>query len=145
MGIVTAFLVGIGAKLAADEVKAWSPRLSVAILRLAVRRGPQEHRARLEEELLADLDRIPGDLSKLLWALDSIRGVRGISNDCSQPTIPPNGSPGAIAALYYAVRPMVPLQWRAWLNERYHRDNYCAGCPYCHSKTANEKLPEQEH
>jgi hypothetical protein len=62
------FLAAFFGKLAADEVKAWLPRIAHYIVRRAVTRLPVELQDRYLEEWQAYVNDVPGDLSKLLEA-----------------------------------------------------------------------------
>src|SRR6266849_3642279 len=67
--LVTIILGALGSIIAA-ELLGWCPLLAKHLIRLAVSRLPQRHRARYQEEWLADMDmlRTRGGLSTLLWA-----------------------------------------------------------------------------
>jgi lipopolysaccharide/colanic/teichoic acid biosynthesis glycosyltransferase len=75
MGVTSAFwtllalLCAAFAQVLADEFKAWRPKLSEFLIKIAVKRLPGIDRSRYEEEWQAYLDEIPGDLSKLVIAL----------------------------------------------------------------------------
>lgn len=68
MGLA-AFLITVFSSLVATvlwaEIRGWSPRLSVALRRVAVKRLPFMHRARLSEEWEAYLNEMPTPLSRL--------------------------------------------------------------------------------
>jgi hypothetical protein len=57
------------AKILADEFKAWSPTIVSAVVITASRIMPPTERDRAAEEWAADVADIPGDLSKILYAL----------------------------------------------------------------------------
>ena len=67
--VVVTFVLAIFAKVFADEVNAWLPSLSKRLLSQAVRRLPDDSKARYEEEWESDLSDIPGALSKAMFAL----------------------------------------------------------------------------
>jgi len=74
-------IVGIFAaassRILADEVKAWSPRLTKRLIALAVRRLPENQRERYSEEWLSFIEEIPGEIGKVVAALGLIcAGVR---------------------------------------------------------------------
>lgn len=73
-----AFASAITAKLAAEEIKAWLPRLTRWLLDRAIRRLPENERARYTEEWESDLLNIPGDLSRVIYAIDLARAASGI-------------------------------------------------------------------
>lgn len=64
---------GLLARLAVDEFKAWNPRFTAYLIACAVRRLPVEERARYEEEWAASLEEVPGELSKIIYALSLLR------------------------------------------------------------------------
>lgn len=68
LGLVATLLVAILARLLADDVKAWVPRLTRHAIQRAVRKLPYDQRDRLAEEWTAGVADTPGDLSKLIFA-----------------------------------------------------------------------------
>lgn len=78
MGMMIAFVLAILAKLAADELKAWSPRLVERLIRRAVARLPKDQRERMDEEWRAYVNDTPGDLWKLVQACGFLRAARVI-------------------------------------------------------------------
>ena len=66
---------GILVKVVADEFKAWNPKLTGYLVKRAVRRLPLLERERYEEEWTANLDDVPGDLSKMLYAMSLQRAA----------------------------------------------------------------------
>jgi len=69
MAILTTVVVGITAKIVADEAKAWLPSLSQRLLKFAVSRLPEELRERYTEEWTADLLSYPGEISRCFRTL----------------------------------------------------------------------------
>jgi hypothetical protein len=67
--VVSSFVMAILARLFADDIKAWLPVLSRWLKARAVRRLPEESRARYEEEWESHLLEVPGDLSKIIYSL----------------------------------------------------------------------------
>jgi two-component system, cell cycle sensor histidine kinase PleC len=57
----------------ADEFKAWTPWLINHIIRLAVRQLPENQRSRRDEEWCSHINEIPGEVGKLICALDFLR------------------------------------------------------------------------
>jgi hypothetical protein len=55
-GVLLALIAAVTRSLVTDEVKAWLPHISEALVRRAARRLPAEHRDRWQEEVLADLE-----------------------------------------------------------------------------------------
>jgi hypothetical protein len=66
MAIVITILAGVFAVLLSNEASAWLPVLSKRLLARAVRKLPEELRARYEEEWEAHALEIPGELSKII-------------------------------------------------------------------------------
>jgi hypothetical protein len=83
-GAVSWVLAIVGAalsRLIADDVKAWTPKVTQSLTRHATSRVPQEQRARVEEEWQAELDHIPGHASKLIFAVGIFWGANRIRRD----------------------------------------------------------------
>jgi lipopolysaccharide/colanic/teichoic acid biosynthesis glycosyltransferase len=72
-------ITGIVSRVAAEELKAWSPTIVTKFTAIAVDKLPVEQRERLAEEWESHLNAIPGDLSKIVFAFDLIRAARRIS------------------------------------------------------------------
>jgi hypothetical protein len=68
-------------KVCFDEFKAWLPRLTERILRIAVSLLPTDQQARYNEEWRSDLNEIPGELGRLVWALGLIRAAHIVSDN----------------------------------------------------------------
>ena len=78
MGILTvvgALALSVFGKLLADEIRAWRPRICDAMIKCAASQLLPFQRERYIEQWRGDLEEIPGDLSKLYFALDLIRGT----------------------------------------------------------------------
>ncbi|MFP5205340.1 MAG: hypothetical protein ACLGSH_08295 [Acidobacteriota bacterium] len=84
MAVVNAILAGIIIVLLSNEITAWLPALPKLLVAKAARRLPEELRARYEEEWEADLQEIPGDLTRVLYSLGLQVAGRRIRR--SQPT-----------------------------------------------------------
>ena len=67
--LVTAILV----QLLVEECKAWLPWVTERVIRLTVKRLPENQRERYGEEWRSCLNEIPGEIGKLLFALDFMR------------------------------------------------------------------------
>jgi hypothetical protein len=67
-GLIAVLVAAVVLPLLVDEFKAWCPTLAAQLVRLAARVLPAKQRQRWTEEWLAELDQIPGDLSKLVFA-----------------------------------------------------------------------------
>lgn len=65
--------------LASDEIKQWLPWLAIWLKDRAVRRLPLRHHARYDEEWAAGLEEVPGNISKVLYALSLLRGASRIN------------------------------------------------------------------
>jgi hypothetical protein len=75
VGVIGTFLLGLAVALAVAEFHAWAPILAKRALRLAVRVLPLGEREERSEQWSSDLEQIPGNVSKLLFAVDLIRGA----------------------------------------------------------------------
>lgn len=71
--------VAVFGTLVSNEIRAWLPWFAVRLKNRAVGRLPHAHRSRYDEEWAAGLEEIPGDLSKLFYALSLSRGASKIS------------------------------------------------------------------
>jgi Bacterial sugar transferase len=75
--------LGCLGKLCSDECKAWLPRITERVLRIAVAALPADLRERFGEEWRSDLNEIPGELGRLVWALGLVWAALKVSNDHS--------------------------------------------------------------
>jgi lipopolysaccharide/colanic/teichoic acid biosynthesis glycosyltransferase len=81
MAIVTilgAFASTIIGKIAADEAKAWLPRLSRFLVDRAIRRLPDDYRARYTEEWESDILELPGELSRVIYSAGLVKAASNI-------------------------------------------------------------------
>lgn len=77
---IIAVVVGIIAKLAADEVKAWCPWLVNRLITFAASRLSNAERARFAEEWLSHANEMPGDIAKVLHALGTVAAAYKITS-----------------------------------------------------------------
>jgi hypothetical protein len=73
--VVGALALSVFGKLLADEAKAWRPKICGAMIKYAASQLLPFQRERYIEQWLCDLEEIPGDLCKLYFAVDLIRGA----------------------------------------------------------------------
>jgi hypothetical protein len=73
--LVGALALSVFGKLLADEVKAWRPKICDAMIKCAASQLLPFQRERYIEQWRCDLEEIPGDLFKLYFAVDLIRGT----------------------------------------------------------------------
>jgi hypothetical protein len=73
--VVGALALSVFGKLLADEVKAWRPKICDAMIKCAASQLLPFQRERYIEQWRCDLEEIPGDLFKLYFAADLIRGT----------------------------------------------------------------------
>jgi len=85
---VTAFAVAVVVPMLASEFTEWCPWLSKRLIRLAIRRLPNAHRSRYEEEWLAELEEVPGKLAKLVVALGILANAARMSRVLRGHSIP---------------------------------------------------------
>ncbi len=81
-GVLT-ILEAILGKVIGEEIEAWLPQAGPRLLRYAVSKLPADERERYAEEWAADLDAIPGQVSKVIYALGFVKaawGMRRIAN-----------------------------------------------------------------
>lgn len=75
-------LAGIFIALIADELISWVPKFSRFIIKFSTQQlYSDDIKDRVCEEYLADLEDVPGKVSKLLCAMDSFRGVYLINHE----------------------------------------------------------------
>lgn len=73
--VVGALALSVFGKLLADEVKAWRPKICDAMIKCAASQLLPFQRERYIEQWCCDLEEIPGELSKLCFAADLVRGA----------------------------------------------------------------------
>ena len=73
--VVGAVALAVFGKLLADEVKAWRPKICDAMIECAASQLLPFQRERYIEQWRCDLEEVPGDLFKLYFAADLIRGT----------------------------------------------------------------------
>jgi len=73
--VVGALALSVFGKLLADEAKAWRPKICDAMIKCAASQLLPFQRERFIEQWRCDLEEIPGDLFKLYFAVDLIRGT----------------------------------------------------------------------
>ena len=73
--VVGALALSVFGKLLADEIKAWRPKICDALLKCAASQLLPFQRERYIEQWRCDLEEIPGELFKLCFAADLIRGT----------------------------------------------------------------------
>lgn len=77
--LLGSLISSVTSRLVADELKAWSPSIVQKLISMAVAKLPETNRERFSEEWQSDLDSIPGDLSKIVYALGLISAAAKIS------------------------------------------------------------------
>src|SRR5258708_685090 len=92
--LIVAILVGIAgvlgaafSKQAADEFKAWTPRLLAAVVQCAIRRLPEDQRERYAEEWRSHIDETPGEIGKLIVGLGLLPAARKLSRISPNPRL----------------------------------------------------------
>ena len=73
-------------KLAADEFKAWRPTMINQLIRWAVSLLPEDEREHYAEEWLSEINGTPGEIGKLIFALDLVRGALKMSREIEKVT-----------------------------------------------------------
>jgi hypothetical protein len=84
--VVGTLALAVLGKLLGDEVKAWRPKICDALIKRAASQLLPFQRERYIEQWGCDLEEVPGDLSKLYFAADLVRGawLSRVSSDASQ-------------------------------------------------------------
>jgi hypothetical protein len=89
IGAILAGIVGVLAaafsKQAADEFKAWTPRLIAAVVQCAVRRLHEDQRDRYAEEWRSHIDETPGEIGKLVVGLGLLWAAWKLSRTLPKP------------------------------------------------------------
>jgi hypothetical protein len=78
IGVVFTIFMSAAGKLAADECKAWAPRLTEWLIARSVTRLPEDQRDRYGEEWRSHINDIPGELSKIFWAVRYFSAARSV-------------------------------------------------------------------
>jgi hypothetical protein len=139
--VVGALALSVFAKLLADEIKAWRPRICDAMIKCAASQLLPFQRERYIEQWRCDVEDIPGDLSKLCFAVDLIRG-----------TWLTRVSPGASQVMLFAIENSeeVAAQWFVFLEIARLRESVrliiedrCCADVACPTFVAYRKLYEQ--
>ena len=78
-GVVLAIVVSALGRLAADDLKAWSPKLVDWLIQTAVTRLPEDQRERLDEEWRSHVNDVPGEFAKVYVAAGCIFAARTLA------------------------------------------------------------------
>src|SRR5262245_43459155 len=88
MELLLAVLTSLITSIIADEFLQWSPKLSNWIIRRSVKILPPDLRERMQEEWLAHAEAIPGKVSRLIHAVETIRAACIQGHEARLPDIP---------------------------------------------------------
>lgn len=139
--VIGALALSIFGKVLAEEVKAWRPKICDAMIKCAASQLLPFQRERYIEQWRRDLEEIPGDLFKLYFAVDLIRG-----------TLLARISPGASQAMLSAVENSdeVAVLWFVFLGVAWWRETVrlmiedrCCTDAACPTSVAYHKLYEK--
>jgi hypothetical protein len=102
--VVGALALSVLGKLLADEVKAWRPKICDAMIKCAASQLLPFQRERYIEQWRCDLEEIPGDLFKLYFAVDLIRGtwLARVSPSATQAILSDIENSEEVAPLWFA-------------------------------------------
>jgi hypothetical protein len=78
IGVAFTICISATGKLVADDFRAWAPRLTEWLVAHAVARLPEDQRDRYGEEWRSHVNDIPGDLSKIFWAVRYMSAARKV-------------------------------------------------------------------
>ncbi len=98
MGVAVAALLAVAvavlgvfgaavSRVLADDLKAWTPRLTEWLIHRAVARLSEDRRDRLSEEWRSHVDEVPGTFGKLIVALGYSRAARALAPASSRPKL----------------------------------------------------------
>jgi hypothetical protein len=139
--VVEALALSVFGKLFADEIKAWRPKICDVMIKCAASQLLPFQRERYIEQWRCDLEEIPGDLSKLCFSVDLIRGIWLARI-----------SPGASQAMLFSIENSeeVVVQWFVFLEiacwrekVRLDIEDRCCLDIACPTVVAYRKLYEQ--
>lgn len=82
--ILLSLVVAVVAKLLADEAKAWLPWIVQRLIRRAVQQLSADRQERWEEEWNSDVNKIPGDIGKFIYALGYIFAAQAKKRETSR-------------------------------------------------------------
>src|SRR5262245_35029289 len=83
--MVGVFLVGIFGNLVSSELYDRLPQLAGWLIRIAVKRLPENQRARFEEEWMAHLEECPGKLGRFIHAAGCFLGAAKLTRTLNGP------------------------------------------------------------
>jgi hypothetical protein len=78
--LIVIFLGALGS-IAAAEIWAWIPTACHSLVEFSVKQLPEHLRERMHEEWLGTLNEYPGNVSKLVFALDLVRVGPAVKSD----------------------------------------------------------------
>jgi hypothetical protein len=78
IGVAFTIFISAAGKVVADEFRAWAPRLTEWLIARSVTRLPKDQRGRYGEEWRSDVNNIPGEVSKIFWAVRYMLAARKI-------------------------------------------------------------------
>jgi hypothetical protein len=81
--IISVVIVAVVGIFAAAQFEAWTQWIIHHLVNRAVRRFADEERSRFEEEWLAHVNELPGNVDKIIAALDFLSNTRRISSTLS--------------------------------------------------------------
>jgi hypothetical protein len=139
--VVGALALAVFGKLLADEVKAWRPKICDAMIKCAASQLLPFQRERYIEQWRCDLEEIPGDLFKLYFAADLIRGtwLARVSPGTSQAMLSAIENSGEVT-----VRWFVFLEIACWREKaRLIIEDRCCQDVACPTSVAYRKWYEQ--
>ena len=90
--MMESFIIGAIVSLIVGEIFDWAGPIARKFIKSNIKRAPEDIRDRLYEELLSELDRIPGRCSKFIFALTTLPlrwAFKISSNQKAEPTFVP--------------------------------------------------------
>jgi sugar transferase len=109
MGSLVAVFLSVFARFFADEMKCWLPWCVKRVITYAVNMLPADQRERYGEEWRSDVNDIPGDWGKLIFALGLVRAARTVSSRDYAAQLIELGERVLAAFLVFAMAPVLLL------------------------------------
>lgn len=119
--MIWTLVLGIVVSLLVVEFTDWCPSIAAGLVRLAARMLPESERDRYREEWLAEVEAVPGRLTRIVKAACLVVGVPGMRLAISCRTRPVSSETDDEAAVTVVVTETVTILTRRELEEMFRR------------------------